>query len=110
MKLARDSKGQRVAVLRPENPELAIQRLAEWNKILDDAPDEPHAQERAKNHASSHWVSMLKEQRWTYQGWLAEDTKAIVHGANVVGEARPGDLHLKEPDFAEFLGNSNTAQ
>jgi len=107
VKIAHDSKGNRIAVLRPENPELALRRLAEWNKILDDAADDPHAQERAKNHASSAWVDMLKEQKWSYQGWLADDTKAIVHGANVVGEAKPGDLHLKEPDFAEFLANSN---
>ncbi len=109
MKLAHDSKGNRIAILRPADAGLSIRRLAEWNKILDDAPDDPHAQERAKNHASSHWVEMLREQRWTYCGWLGEDTKMIVHGANVVGAAQPGDLHLKEPDFEEFLRNSKAA-
>lgn len=109
MNLARDSKGKRIAVLRPENAELAIQRLAEWNKILDDALDEPHVQARAKNEAKEAWVAMLKEQRWTYLGWLGDDTTAIVHTGEVVGEAKPGDLHLKEPDFAEFLKSSSAA-
>ncbi len=107
MKNARDSKGQRIAVLRPENPELSIQRLAEWNKILDDAPDEPHAEERARVQAAPVWIEMLREQRWTYMGWLGEDTKTIVHHENVIGDAKPGDLHLKEPDFAEFLKSSS---
>lgn len=90
---------QRFAVLRPKDTGLALRRLAEWNRLMDQAGDAV-SPEQGRVHrlaAEDLWISMKKEQPWTFLGWLGDDTKMVVDDkGEPVGEAAPGDLHEKE--------------
>lgn len=97
----RDPKtGQRTAVLRPEDPALALRRLAEWNALRDvaDAID-PKTQMReraaADTAATRLWLLGLREQGFRFVGWLAADAKGTSGGPGA-----PGDLHMPEDIFS----------
>lgn len=105
MKVMIDSNtGKRRAVLRPPNTALSLRRLKEWNQILDEAEalpveDRPAAFERAR----VLWVQMLREQPWTFLGWLGEDLKTVVWEERELGLYLAGDVMMKEDDYVEFL-------
>jgi hypothetical protein len=83
----RDPKtGKRTAVLRPEDPKKALERLATWNALMD---------EGLVDASNECWLMMLREQGWRFIGWLQEDTKTTSGGAL----AAPGDLHMPEERF-----------
>lgn len=94
MKTYRSHLGTRTAVLRPQNVELAIRRLAEWNVIMDKALDANSLDKRA---ADAAWLAMKKEQPWSFLGWLGVDTASVLDSeGEVVGAAQPGDMHEDE--------------
>jgi len=87
---------KRTAVLRPRDAQLAIRRLAEWEALMDKALDGPSL-DRGRKDADQLWLSLKKEQPWTFLGWLGPDGKVIVDDAGAtVGTAAPGDLHEPE--------------
>jgi hypothetical protein len=96
----RDPKtSERFAVLRPSSPTLSLRRLAEWNVLMDKVGDavSPEQGRAHKLGAEDLWITMKKEQQWTFLGWLSADTKSVLDDqGNLVGEAAPGDLHEKE--------------
>lgn len=102
----RDPRTQkRVAVLRAVDPALALRRLAEWNALMDKAGD-AESPERGREHkqaASELWISMKKEQAWTFVGWLASDAEGVVDEAGeALGPAQPGDMHENEDHLAKW--------
>lgn len=103
--------GKRTSVLRPRDAVMALQRLREWNEILDRA--EPFLEggdvasaEALQEEARVHWVAMLQEQPWTFQGWLGADLKTLVFGEKALGLVQGGDAFLKEDDYVAFLESS----
>lgn len=90
----RDPKtSKRTAVLRPQDPKLALRRLAEWEAIMDKALDAPALDKRK---ADELWLTMKREQSWTFLGWLGADAKTITADDGTTTEAAPGDLHELE--------------
>ena len=90
----RDPKTQeRTAVLRPQDPALSLRRLAEWNALLDNAADDPRAQDRARAAADAHWLETKRGQQWTFVGWLGKDARSVVdEKGDTVSDFRPGDM------------------
>jgi len=88
--------GERMAVLRPDDPKLALRRLAEWNAVLDEAEVPEANLHEIRRRGEAKWLELLKEQGWRFVGWLQEDTKQTSGGP-----AAPGDLHYGEKAYLE---------
>lgn len=96
----RDPKtGKRTAILRPEDPKKSLERLAEWNALMDHADDRSTNTIRieALDEANALWITMKREQGWRFIGWLADDAKTTSTGES----AAPGDLHINELEFEQ---------
>lgn len=92
-KFARQPNGERTIVLRPHDAELSLKRLEEWKK-LDEMPT------TGENLAEQHWISMLKEQTWTFRGFLDETAKRVLGHDEKDNEATlAGDLYVFEKRF-----------
>lgn len=101
----RDPKtGERTAVLRPEDPQLALRRLTEWNALRDEADAiDPKTRmlDRAEADARAmrHWISALKEQGWRFVGWVDAADAKLTSG----GPGAAGDLHVTEKQYRELF-------
>lgn len=96
---------ERLAVLRPQDSALALLRLAEWNRILDDAADDAHAQERATKEADEHWKATLRGQQWRFLGHLGSDLKSVLDAAGeIVATCEPGDLMERDSRVRALWG------
>jgi len=88
---ARQPDGERTVVLRPRDAALALRRLEEWNRAKD---------EEAEATAKALWVAALKEQPWSFEGFLDETTKRVLgHDAKDRGAFLPGDWTTGERAF-----------
>jgi len=100
--LVNKATGDRIAVLSPVHRERAKARYQEWEKVLDSAADDPHAQARAKKEADAVWLT-LKRMQWKFEGWLAEDLKTVL-GLDGAPRylAEPGDMHVEQRDLKQW--------
>jgi hypothetical protein len=94
--------GDRIAVLSPVDRTRGKELYAEWERVLDSAPDDPRAQERAKVQADELWLQIMRMQ-WTFEGWLAEDLKTVL-GLDGAPRylAEPGDMHVEQRDLKKW--------
>lgn len=87
----------RTAVLRPQDPALSLRRMAEWEAIMDRALDGTHITKKDRAEADEVWLTLKREQPWTFLGWLGRDGKSIEDDSGaLVGKAAPGDMHEPE--------------
>lgn len=84
-------------MLRPRDAALAIRRLEEWNLAKDFADK---GDEEAEVAAKDIWLAALKEQPWSFEGFLDETTKRVLgHDGEPRGEYLAGDWTTGERSF-----------